>query len=60
MTLTHSLGIALLVLLVAVELFGVWLLPRIGVVDPTAGLLGAALGGALAGGLAVWLVLTRR
>jgi hypothetical protein len=30
------------------------------VVDPTAGLLGAALGGALAGGLAVWLVLKRR
>ena len=47
MTLTHYLGILALILALGVELLGVWLLPRLGVDDPSAGLLAAALGGAL-------------
>jgi hypothetical protein len=56
MTLTHYIGISVLILALGVELLGVWLLPRLGVPDPTGGLLAAALSGALVGGLAVWVV----
>lgn len=55
MTLTHRLGILFLVLALSAELLAFWLLPRLGVSDPTAGLLAAAFGGALVGGLLVWM-----
>jgi len=60
MTLTHYIGIFVLILALGVEILGVWLLPRMGVPDPTGGLLAAALSGALVGGLAVWVLAGRR
>ncbi len=60
MTLTHALGLLFLLLAITAEILAFWLLPRLGVADPSAGLLGAALGGALAGGLLVWMVAARR
>ena len=60
MTLPHYLGILALVLALGAELLAVWLLPRLGVDDPSAGLLAAALGGALVGGLLVRLITTPR
>ncbi len=57
---TTILGIAVLILALGAEILAVWLLPRWGVVDPTAGLLAAGLGGALVGGLLVWTLGRRR
>ncbi|TNC63898.1 hypothetical protein [Rubellimicrobium roseum] len=54
MTLTQALGALFLLLAITAEMLAFWLLPRLGVADPSAGLLAAALGGALAGGLLVW------
>ncbi len=56
----HILGIAVLILAIVAEILAVWLLPRWGVADPTAGLLAAGLGGALIGALLVWTLGRRR
>lgn len=53
-------GISILVLALALEVLAVWLLARLGVQDPVAGLLAAAMGGALIGGLVVWRLVPRR
>ena len=57
---TEYLGLGILVLALLLEVLAVWLLARLGVDDPVAGLLAAAMGGALIGGLVVWKLAPRR
>ena len=54
------LGAGILVLALALEVLAVWMLARMGVNDPVAGLMAAAMGGALIGGLVVWKLAPRR
>ena len=57
---TEYLGLGILVLALLLEVLAVWLLARLGVEDPVAGLMAAAMGGALIGGLVVWKLVPRR
>ena len=50
----HLPGISILVLILGLEVLGIWLLPRMGVVDVGPNLIAAVIAGGVVGALLLW------